>query len=59
MIGLKRPAPYEVNLQETEWFINLVEKFNSGKLALISDINERQAALNPVSYTHLTLPTKA
>ena len=46
MIGLKRPAPYEVNLQETEWFINLVEKFSSGKLALISDITERQAALN-------------
>ncbi len=46
VIGLKRPAPYEVNLQETDWFINLVEKFNSGNLALISDINERQAALN-------------
>ena len=46
VIGLKRPAPYEVNLQETEWFINLVEKFNSGKLALISDLSERQAALN-------------
>ena len=46
VIGLKRPAPYEVNLQQTDWFINLVEKFNSGKLALISDITERQAALN-------------
>ncbi|MBD1140068.1 branched-chain amino acid ABC transporter permease [Pelagibacterales bacterium SAG-MED38] len=46
VIGLKRPAPYEVNLQETEWFIDLVEKFNSGKLALISDLSERQAALN-------------
>ncbi len=46
VIGLKRPAPYEVNLQETEWFINLVERFNSGKLALISDLTERQEALN-------------
>ena len=46
MIGLKRPAPYEVNLQQTDCIINLVEKFNSGKLALISDITERQAALN-------------
>jgi branched-chain amino acid transport system permease protein len=46
VIGLKRPAPYEVNLQQTEWFINLVEKFNSSKLNLISDIAERQAALN-------------
>jgi len=45
VIGLKRPAPYEVNLQTTGWFINLVEKFNSGKLALISDFADRQAAL--------------
>jgi branched-chain amino acid transport system permease protein len=46
VIGLKRPAPYEVDLQTTGWFIDLVEKFNSGKLALISDLADRQAALN-------------
>ena len=46
VIGLKRPAPYEVNLQSTEWFINLVEKFNLGKLDLISNLADRQAALN-------------
>ena len=46
VIGLKRPAPYEVNLQQTDWFINLVEKFNSNKLNLITDLTERQAALN-------------
>jgi len=46
VIGLKRPAPYEVDLQTTEWFINLVERFNSGKLALISNLADRQAALN-------------
>ncbi len=46
VIGLKRPAPYEVDLQTTEWFINLVEKFNLGKLALISNLTDRQAALN-------------
>ncbi len=46
VIGLKRPAPYEVNLQQTDWFINLVEKFNSSKLNLITDLTERQAALN-------------
>jgi len=46
VIGLKRPAPYEVDLQTTEWFINLVEKFNSGKLALISNLADRQSALN-------------
>ena len=46
VIGLKRPAPYEVDLQTTGWFIDLVEKFNSGKLALIGDLADRQAALN-------------
>ena len=46
VIGLKRPAPYEVDLQTTDWFINLVEKFNSGKLALVSNIADRKAALN-------------
>ena len=46
VIGLKRPAPYEVNLQQTDWFINLVEKFNLNKLNMITDLAERQAALN-------------
>ena len=46
VIGLKRPAPYEVDLQTTEWFINLVERFNSGKLALISNLADRQTTLN-------------
>ena len=46
VIGLKRPAPYEVDLQSTDWFISLVEKFNSGKLNLISNFSDRQAELN-------------
>ena len=32
VIGLNRPVPYEVDLQTTEWFINLVAKFNSRKI---------------------------
>ncbi len=46
VIGLKRPAPYEVDLQTTDWFISLVEKFNSGKLSVIENLADRQAALN-------------
>ena len=46
VIGLKRPAPYEVDLQSSEWFINLIENFNLSKLNLISDMAERQSALN-------------
>ena len=39
VIGLDRPVPYELDLQASQWFINLVAKFNSGKLELISNIN--------------------
>ena len=46
VIGLKRPAPYEVDLQTTDWFIKLVEKFNAGKLSVIENLADRQAALN-------------
>ena len=45
VIGLKRPVPYEVDLQGTPWFINLVEKFNSGKLNLINSVTEKQDVL--------------
>jgi branched-chain amino acid transport system permease protein len=45
VIGLKRPVPYEVNLQSEQWFINLVTKWNSGTLDLISTTTEKQAAL--------------
>ena len=45
VIGLKRPAPYEIDLQTSPWFINLVEKFHSTKLELISSVTERQDVL--------------
>ena len=46
VIGLKRPVPYEVDLQSSPWFIDLVEKFHSGKLKLINSLSERQDVLN-------------
>tara|TARA_B100000131_G_scaffold315844_1_gene354967 strand:- start:1216 stop:2589 length:1374 start_codon:yes stop_codon:yes gene_type:complete len=45
VIGLKRPAPYEIDLQNSQWFINLVENFHSGKLNIINSATERQEAL--------------
>ena len=45
VIGLERPVPYEVELQSTDWFIKLVEKWNTGSLNLISSTSEKQAAL--------------
>ena len=45
VIGLKRPAPYEIDLQNSEWFINLVEKFNSSKLNLANSVADYQDIL--------------
>jgi len=45
VIGLKRPVPYEINLQTKQWFINLVEKFNQGTLNLVTDVLQREQLL--------------
>ena len=45
VIGLKRPVPYEIDLQSKEWFINLVAKFNLKSLNLISDVLEKEQML--------------
>ena len=51
VIGLKRPAPYEVDLQSAEWFIKLVEFLNTSKLSRIFDITERQDLLSQLVIT--------
>jgi len=45
VIGLKRPVPYEIDLQSKEWFIDLVAKFNEGTLNLITDALEKEQML--------------
>jgi len=45
VIGLKRPVPYEIELQGKEWFINLVAKFNQGTLNLITSALEKEQML--------------
>ena len=46
VIGLKRPVPYEINLQNTDWFINLITYFNTSKLNNIIDVSDKQETLN-------------
>ena len=58
VIGLKRPVPYEVDIQSKEWFINLVEKFNQGTLNLITDTFERQEALKQLIIESSTVFVK-
>ena len=45
VIGLKRPVPYEIDLQTNEWFIDVVARFNQGTLSLITDALEKEQAL--------------
>ena len=44
--GLPRPVPYEIRLQESEWFINIIEWLNSSRLSAIETISGRQDLLN-------------
>ena len=46
VIGLKRPAPYEVDLQNSEWFIRIIEFLNTAKLSKIFNNIERQDLLS-------------
>ena len=46
VIGLKRPVPYEINLQNTDWFISLITYINTSKLNNIIDVGDRDEALN-------------
>jgi branched-chain amino acid transport system permease protein len=42
--GLARPVPYELDLQQTDWFIDMVSGFNADLLAGLA-MDERTAAL--------------
>ena len=46
VIGLKRPVPYEIDLQKTDWFISLISYLNSSTLRKISDSLESEKLLN-------------
>ena len=41
--GLARPVPYEVNLQASTWFIDIMRWWHSGSLAGLSEIEQQQA----------------
>jgi branched-chain amino acid transport system permease protein len=45
VIGLKRPVPYEIDLQNSIWFPKLIEFLNSSVLSSISNLDKRAALL--------------
>ena len=44
--SLPRPVPYEIKLQETEWFISTIEWINHSNLMMIESLVSRQSLLN-------------
>lgn len=44
--GLKRPVPYEVDLQNSEWFITLIQSLNGKELSELTETTERNAMLS-------------
>ena len=58
VIGMKRPAPYEIDLQQAEWFINLVTFLNSSKLNLINDVIKKEKFLNQLVMDASTIFVK-
>jgi branched-chain amino acid transport system permease protein len=56
--GLKRPVPYEIDLQTSQWFINFVQKIHSEKLNLINSITQKQELLNKLVIESSTLFVK-
>ena len=46
VIGLKRPVPYEIDLQQTDWFISLVTFLNKSYLSSVNDLSDKQQVLN-------------
>jgi len=41
--GLARPVPYEIDLQASSWFIDMMRWWHSGSLALLNEVEQQQA----------------
>ena len=46
VIGLKRPVPYEINLQNSDWFISSIVKINSYKLEKLKNSEDKLDLIN-------------
>ena len=46
VVGVKRPVPYEIDLQQSEWFISIITYFNQSFLNSIENKIELEKILN-------------
>ena len=51
VIGLKRPVPYEIDLQNSVWFPKFIEFLNSSLLSSVSNLDKRTALLEDLVIT--------
>ena len=51
VIGLKRPVPYEIDLQNSVWFPKFIEFLNSSLLSSVSNLDKRTALLGDLVIT--------
>ncbi len=46
VIGLKRPVPYEINLQNSDWFINFISALYKSRLEAVQNFEQKKDLLN-------------
>ncbi len=56
--GLKRPVPFEVDLQNSDWFINFVEFLFKERLSKITNLDEKIILLNDLVMTSSSIFVK-
>ncbi len=56
--GLKRPVPFEVDLQNSDWFVNFIGFLFKGRLSKASDLDEKIILLNELVMTSSSIFVK-
>ncbi len=56
--GLKRPVPFEVDLQNSDWFVNFIGLLFKGRLSKVTDLDEKIILLNDLVMTSSSIFVK-
>ena len=56
--GLKRPVPFEVDLQNSDWFVNFIGYLFKGRLSKVKDLDEKIILLNDLVMTSSSIFVK-
>ena len=56
--GLKRPVPFEVDLQNSDWFVNFIGYLFKGRLSKVNDLDEKIILLNDLVMTSSSIFVK-